>query len=359
MNETIESRRRFILNTAYFALVVAIFVLAARFLVPWLMPFLLGYAIAMLFKPVVRFLVKHSKVGEKFAGCVIVLLGYALLAGLIFIGGYRLVIQLTEAFTGLPRVATDVVGPGLNALSRFLNDTLGGIFPDIAQSSTEAISVTMEDLQSTLISVSTTVLTAIGGLTAKIPSFLLSCFFTIMSSLIISMNYQEITAFLVRQIPENHRKLFFRVKDDALTTVGKYLIAYIKIMGVTFLELSAGFLFLRVPNSILVALGIAVFDALPILGTGGVMIPWIALTLLVGDYPLALGLAILYAIVSVVRNIIEPRIIGNQLGLNPLVTLMAIFIGFKLFGVIGMIISPIIFQIITGLHRSGVIRLWR
>jgi len=116
---------------------------------------------------------------------------------------------------------------------------------------------------------------------------------------------------------------------------------------------------LRVNNSIPIALGIAIFDALPVLGTGGIMVPWIAIALLNGKIPLAVGLAILYAIVLVVRNIIEPRIVGNQLGLHPLVTLSAIYAGFKLMGVMGMILFPIMVQILAGLHHSKVIQLWQ
>lgn len=359
MNEKTEHRRTFIVNTLYFALVVLMIVLAAKYVVPWLLPFLLGYAIAMIFKPAVRWLTGHSRVGEKFAGCVVLLLAYVLIMTLLFFGGYKLVGQLNAVFAGLPNLGTEVIGPAMDAVSRFLSDTLGGIFPDIAQSSSEVLSVTLQDLQSTLISVSTTMVTAIGGLTAKIPSFLLAFFFTIMSSLLISMNYQEVSAFLVKQIPERHRDLFFRIKDDSLATVGKYLIAYLKIMGLTFVELAVGLTFLGIRNSVLVALGIALFDALPVLGTGGIMIPWILLTVLGGNYPLALGLGILYAIVTVIRNIVEPRIVGHQLGLHPLVTLCAIYVGFKLMGIIGMIVFPILVQILSGLNRSGVVKLWR
>ena len=223
----------------------------------------------------------------------------------------------------------------------------------------ELLDITLQNAQNTLLSFSTSAISRLGTLTTKIPAFMLAFFFTIMSSLIISMNYAQVTGFIARQIPAQHRQLIFLIKNDTLKTVGNYIVAYLKLMSVTFVELSIGLTVLRVENSILIAMGIAVFDALPVLGTGGVMVPWIAISLLNGQIPLAAGLAILYAIITVIRNIIEPRIVGNQLGLHPLVTLCAIYAGFKLMGVVGMIVFPILVQILAGLHHSKVIQLWK
>jgi len=130
-------------------------------------------------------------------------------------------------------------------------------------------------------------------------------------------------------------------------------------MCVTFVELAVGLTILGVSGAPLIALGIAVFDFFPVLGTGGIMIPWIVLEILRGDFTLAIGLAVLYAIVSVVRGFIEPKIVGGQLGQHPLLTLCAIYAGFQLMGFLGMVLLPIIAQILVSLHRSGVLRLWR
>ena len=97
----------------------------------------------------------------------------------------------------------------------------------------------------------------------------------------------------------------------------------------------------------------------PVIGTGGIMIPWVLIKLLQGNFSLAIGLGILYAIVTVVRNLIEPKIVGDQLGLNPVVSLISIYLGYKLFSVIGMILFPILAQILLTLHRNGTIRLYR
>jgi len=118
-------------------------------------------------------------------------------------------------------------------------------------------------------------------------------------------------------------------------------------------ELFLGLLVLGESNAIAIALGIALFDALPFFGTGAIMVPWAALELLQGNYPLGVGLAILYAIVTLIRNIIEPKIISDKLGLNPIVSLVAIYLGFRTMGVLGMIFMPILVQILFALHQEG------
>lgn len=354
-----EQRRAFIINTVYLALAAAMVILGFKYVVPLLLPFIIGYAIAILFKPIVQFVVKHSKVGPKFAGCVVLLLAYVLIASLLFLGGVKIAGVLGDFFSGLPAAYENTIQPAILAVSEFFNNLLGPLLPEVVGSGNEVLSVTLKDLQGTLLSFSTAALTGLGAITAKVPTFLLAFFFTIMSSLIISMNYAQISGFLAKQVPERYREILFQVKSGALQTVGNYIIAYLKLMGITFVELAVGLAFLRVENAVLVALGIAVFDALPVLGTGGVMIPWILITLINMNFPLAAGLAVLYAIVTVIRNIIEPRIVGNQLGLHPLVTLCAIYVGFKIMGVLGMIVFPILVQVVMGLHRSGVITLWK
>jgi predicted PurR-regulated permease PerM len=130
-------------------------------------------------------------------------------------------------------------------------------------------------------------------------------------------------------------------------------------MLITFIELSIGLLILRVNNAIPIALGIALFDIFPILGTGGIVIPWSLISLLTGNTFLGIGLLVLYAAITLVRNFIEPQIIGDQLGLNPLVAIISMYLGFVWMGVGGMILMPISVQILLTLQNKGVIRLYK
>jgi len=357
MSEKIRSRQTFIINTAYFALVAALFYLAARFLVPWLLPFVLGYVIAVIFKPAVSFLTHRVGLGPKLSGAMVVVLAYAIIGLLLTWGGARALAAIGRLFVGLPYFFENTIEPGVRAASLYFSNAFGAFIPGLGDEA--ALALTLQDFQSALLAISTGVLGFLGALGANIPGFLLAFFFTIMSSLIISMNYSQVSGFLGRQVPEKYRSLLARVRSDALKTLGNYFVAYLKIMCVTFVELAVGLTILGVSGAPLIALGIALFDLFPVLGTGGIMIPWIVLEILRGDFTLAIGLGVLYAVVSVVRGFIEPRIVGGQLGQHPLVTLCAIYAGFQVMGFLGMVLFPIIAQILVSLHRSGVLRLWR
>ena len=358
MGERILKRQTFIVNTAYLALVAALILLAVRFLVPWLLPFIMGYAIAIVLRPMVRFLTERWGAPSKLAGFVVVILAYALIGLLLTWGGVRLVTVIRGLFADLPAFYEYTLEPAIHAAGVGLSQTLGGLFPQGGDGHSQALILSLEDFRGALLALSATVLNFLGTLGTNIPGFLLGFLFTIMSSLIISMNYTQVTGFLSCQIPEKHRALFFRVKNDAFKAIGSYLLALLKIMGITFLELAIGLSVLGVQNAPFIALGIAIFDAFPVLGVGGILIPWAILELLRGGFPLGFGLLVLYGIVVVVRGFVEPRIIGVQLGLHPLVTLCAIYAGFQLMGVLGMIFFPIAAQILVRLHRSGILTLW-
>lgn len=141
-------------------------------------------------------------------------------------------------------------------------------------------------------------------------------------------------------------------------TIGKYVKSYSLIFFITFFELAIGFSLLRVQNAMLLGLLVAIFDILPILGTGGVLIPWALISAVLGDKAFALGVFTLYIIIIVVRNIIEPRIVGKQIGLHPLVTLVCMFVGLKFFGVIGLFGFPIALSVLVNMDRNNIIHLF-
>ena len=130
-------------------------------------------------------------------------------------------------------------------------------------------------------------------------------------------------------------------------------------MSITFFELSLGLSLIGIKNAVLIAFCIAVFDILPVLGTGGIMIPWVILEAVQGNLALAVKLLAVYLIITVVRNIIEPKIVGSQLGLHPVVTLSSMFVGAQLFGVVGLFGFPILLSLLKNLNDTGTIRLFR
>ncbi|WRS28159.1 sporulation integral membrane protein YtvI [Oscillospiraceae bacterium MB08-C2-2] len=353
---TIEKRRAFIINTFYFVLVGALILATFKYLVPWLMPFILGYLIALLFKPVVNLLVKHTPIHKRMAGFIVVVVGYGILVLLFILLSSRLFSAGKSLVSSLPVFYAQTLQPGLASLNEFISGLLGRISPDLIYSTETVFDQILIYIQNSLSSVSSTALSWLGSTTSKIPSFLLSLIFTIMSSIIISMGHEEITAFLVRQIPRRYSRLVDEIRLHTAGTVGKYLKAYLILMSMTFVELSIGLSVLRVKNSILLALLIALIDILPVFGCGTILLPWVAIELARMNFPLAVGLLTLYGIITLVRNIVEPRVVGDQLGLHPLVTIVCIYIGFRTIGVGGMILFPIITQTVVSLFKDGVLQ---
>ena len=146
------------------------------------------------------------------------------------------------------------------------------------------------------------------------------------------------------------------IKEYLVGTLWVCVRSYALIMSITFVELSILLTFIGIEHSVIVAFCTAIFDILPVLGTGGIMVPWAVLTAISGNWILGLKLFIVYIIVTVVRNIIEPKIVGGQLGLHPVVTLCSMFVGVQLLGAIGLFGFPIGLSLLRYLNDHGVIK---
>ena len=175
----------------------------------------------------------------------------------------------------------------------------------------------------------------------------------------IASDYESICSFIIRQIPEKWHLFLSDVRQYSLKTFGKYLKSYALIMAVTFCELSFALWLLDVNNFAPIAFIIAAFDIIPVCGSGGVLIPWAVFSLLQGRFAFGIGMLIVYVIITIIRQIIEPKIVGDQVGLPPVVTLMAMFLGVRFMGVFGLFAFPITLVILKNLNDNGRIRLFR
>lgn len=167
------------------------------------------------------------------------------------------------------------------------------------------------------------------------------------------------TGFILRQFSPNRAKILISIKNYLKNTLLVVFKSYGTIMFITFIELSGGLILIDVPNPILIAMIIAAFDILPIFGTGGIMVPWVIFNLVIGSYGRALGLFILYVFVTVVRNMIEPKIVGGQMGIHPIVALMSMFIGATYFGILGLFGFPITLSLLKHLNDEGIIKVFK
>ena len=355
-----EKRRNFIINTVYFALIAGIVYLIFKYAIFIVMPFLLGFAAAALVNPPVRFLAKKFELKRRPTGILILLIFYATIGMLITVLVVRLVVAAGELSSSLPGIYSSRVEPALGAVFDFINrvidridgilggklsgsftEGLGGIFASIKTSIGTAVS-----------DISVKALTKLSSIAAAIPGVVVELVFAVISSFFFTVDYENILAFAKKRLPEKTVNLLTELRDRVFLTVGRYIRSYTLIMLITFAELALGLLLIGADKPFVIALCTALFDFLPVLGTGGILIPWAVIKLIGGDYFFAVGLMVLWAVISIVRNIIEPKIVGGQVGLHPLATLIAMFVGTKLFGIVGLFLLPMSLAIAVSLLRE-------
>jgi sporulation integral membrane protein YtvI len=346
-----QNRLQFLVNLAYYAAIAVLVYLGLKYVLSWILPFILAFGIVSIVNPVISFVNRKLKINHKAASIVVMVLIYGLTGMLLF----ELVVQaynvLRELFTELPGYYQSNIAPAISTaganLDNWISRRPANIFARFDGIQGEILSA----VQGFLVSFSQRGMSMLTGIAGNIPNFVIAFLFTIMLSFFIGMQYSEVTDFLKAQMPERVLSVVNDLRGIINDIVLRYLSAVFRLMLITFGELSVGLLVLKTGNAIPIALGIAVFDALPLFGTGAIMIPWALIEAIQGNYSYALGLAILYAIVTVVRNIIEPHIVGQKLGLNPIVSMVSIYLGYRLIGIFGMIIMPVITQIFLELHK--------
>ncbi len=358
-NEHLQKRKEFIINIAYTVLVVALVYFGFKYAVKWLMPFVVGFVIALAIHTPVNAICKHIKINRKFCTFIMLIIEYAVFVLLMWGLGAKIYASLKDLFTNLPTYYDNNIEPFIQWLYRSVTDIAQNISPETMDRLYEMLESFSDSIREFVTNFSASVVRGLASTTAKLPLFLISFIFTILSSVFISMDYNRIISFVRKQLPARFSGFLNDAKDHLGKTILRYLRAYLIIFVLTFTELSIGLSILQIENAIGIAALIALADVFPVLGTGGILIPWSLISLLNANYTVAIGLIVIYLTILVVRNFAEPKIVGDQLGLHPLVTLISIYLGYLWMGVGGMILLPITMTIIIGLHRSGKIKLWK
>ena len=181
----------------------------------------------------------------------------------------------------------------------------------------------------------------------------------VIATVFMELEFPEIKAFLKRQIPAEYQRAFRDGKNYVTGTMGKCILSYCLIFGMTFAELTVGLFLLGIKNAFAIAFIIAVLDILPVLGTGTVLIPWAVLAFASGRISTGVGVFGLYLVITVVRNLIEPKLVGKQMGLSPVIMLPCMLIGLKFFGIIGLFVVPLLVSFLKQLNDRGIIKIFR
>ncbi len=356
--DKIDKRKRFIINVIFTAIVLAIIFLFFKYAIKWIMPFIIGFLVSLIVRPLIVFLDKYLKIKSRILTFLIVIVGYFLFGLLLWRIGISLFEAIRDFSMSLPELYTDKISPFIEKTAQGITNLSKKISPETVEQTRSLLENISQNIQTSLLRFSANLLSSLASASTKLPLWLISFIFTILASIFISMDYDHVIEFIKRQIPKEKRIII----GDIRSYLGKTLIGYSKAYSIlvllTFIEVSIGLLILRVDSPFKIALIVALTDVLPVLGTGTILIPWAVISVILQNYYLAIGLIVLYLIVTGVRNFIEPKIVGSQLGLPPVVSIICIYLGYVWMGVFGVFLFPITANIIISLQKAGKIHLW-
>ena len=367
-----ERRKRFIVNVSFWAIILALVFLVFKYLLGLIMPFFLALIFAAVMRPLAVWLARDYRrdktgkpVGRRLhltkgvAGLVSVVLLFLVLAGLVALVLVRLISSAADVIAAVPAFYTGSVEPYLAEYLGRIEDLAQQVDPSLVETVEQMVPEILSAVGSAVTNFSVNAVSAISSLVTRLPSFLLGAVICVIASVFISVGFDDIQSFLGRQFPAHTVEVFRSVRDSLRTVIFQYGRSYLLIMAITFAEITLGLLLIGVHRAPLIGALIALFDIFPIVGAGMILLPWAIITLLQGRILRGVCLGLLYVVVIVVRQIMEPKIVGRHVGLPPIVTLLTMYVGSKLFGAVGLLGLPILSAILVNLDATGVLPLFR
>ena len=343
---------RMILNIVIPLLGLCLVIFLGPRLLHFFMPFVVGWILALLANPLVRFLERRVKLVRRHGSMLIIIAALAIVIGLFYGAGLLVYREMGSFLADAPEIYQSVIAEIENALQN--GRKLAEYFPQNLQPPLLAFSDNLDGLFGKLVSRAAEPTVQIAGHVAKsIPNLLVNMVIIILSSYLFLADRESIMRWLKEHLPAFVFRYIEYMKRDAKGLIGGYFLAQFRIMCVVALILAAGFLVLGVRYGVLLAFLTAILDFLPIFGTGTVLFPWAVVKLFAGEYAYATGLILLYILTQVVRQIIQPKIVGESMGLPPLMTLFLLYLGFKLRGLTGMILAVPVGLVFINLYKYG------
>ncbi len=377
MTEKVKKRRDMIINVAFVAMIFGLIFFFVKYLFGVTAPFLLSFFFAVcLQRPLRKLDKKTNNKMHTFWSMFLVIVVLAVIIGpvvliLSLIGKeiVEFISFLGEELNDLPNFLA-TLQKEIISLLKFLPD---GIYTSVSDKITIFFTNLINDFDLSKLNIDiksitnglTSGITGVYSVVKSIPSAILSLVIGIIAWIFFTKDYNYIVGFIKRQLPEGKKNLLSETKQIFSKTILKMLRAYGIIMFITFCELFLGLSILNligVMNNgyvFMIAIAIAVFDILPVAGSGGILIPWAVVSLILGSYPKAIGLIVIYVVITVIRQYIEPKIVGSSLGVHPIVTLAGLYFGLKLFGFMGMFIIPLTVMTLKAFNDAGRIHLYK
>lgn len=329
-----------------------LFIYVGYRMLAFFMPFVIGWFLAYVASPLVNWLEKRVRIVKKLGSALIIILVLAGVGLLCYFLGSKLWQEIRALIENMPGIYRD-----LESGFYTVGENLEGIFemlPEGVQEGWQTMISNLDQTMGNLIGrISEPTMAAAGNFAKRIPSIFIGTIVTFISSYFFIAEREEVIIWAKKVAPDPLVERMSMVMDNLKYAVGGYFKAQFKIMIVVCLILIVGFVILDVHFYFLLAILIALLDFLPFFGTGTALIPWGLYKLMVGDYKMVIGLVILYGVTQLVRQLIQPKLVGDSMGLKPLLTLVFLYAGYKIGGVIAMIFAVPIGMIVMNLYKAG------
>lgn len=377
--EITEKRKATLINIAYYSVIVALFYLFMKYAFGLVAPFIVALAIAVILQKPLRIVSEKTKIKKNILGAVAVLLIISIIIAAFVLVGYRLFVEfkgfgeyIMSRMSDLPaliRSAEQWILARLtvlpDSLEKTVTDSVTGIVDRFLLASQEETSDLTQTVEGGLDL--SFLATPLGGLlsTAKqIPVIFAGVFMGIIACFFITCDYDKFRLLISENISREHEMAIVKTRRILGDILGKMLKSYATLIFITFCEVSIGLNIMKllgVYNGgyiLVISIITAIVDILPVLGTGTILIPWAIFNLFTGNIGLGIGLVILYVLITVIRQVIEPRLVAMNVGLHPAITLFGMYLGVQIFGFFGIFILPITFVLVKALNDEGIIHLW-
>lgn len=353
-----DRKRKFIIDTLFALIIIILVIIAVKYLVSPLIPFITAFAITACSQKAISFIASKTPLSKKGSTIFFTIFLISSVAAIL----YGILYVMFREFSALyEQISVESFQSFSELAGEYFSSFIARF--GFTKHSSELIDFLFSAENGILYK-------AASDLIPKILSFLVSFFklfpaavvsvaFVLISLFYIGFDYDKITSFFYLQIGEKATKNFTEAKNIFTSTVKNIFRAYFLLAFITFVQLFCGFVVMKIKYAFILSLLICIIDILPILGTGTVLIPWSLFCFISGNYKIGGGILTMYAVITIFRQLAEPKIVGANIGLSPLLSLVSMYLGLKLMGFLGIIVFPICLITVINLNEKGILRLYR
>jgi len=349
-----EKKKKFITNVIFYAVIGSIVLGVYRYILPVTAPFIVAFVLAALIQLPVRkwggISVKRKKIFAIFlCGSI-----YTVFFVTVAATGIKLLEGAGSIIASAPVIYSERIVPALEKIVNHLETVASPLDACMSQRIESDFQSISQTLGRYISEFSVKAVEWISTEAVAFPGFVIKIVITVVATFFMAADFDKIVSFLKKFIPKEKQELVKNGSIYVKNILFLFFKSYSILFLLTFAELCVGFLIMGIPHAFLCALAIAAFDILPALGTGGILVPWAMILFVMGDTALAVEMIVLETVITVIRNVVEPKIVGRHIGLHPLAALISMYVGFRIFGIIGMFLFPITVVIITNIEKNGI-----